>query len=285
MVFLESIYSSRSGNKTYIAEYGLPDRPRGLVILVHGLGEHIRRYDEQFQYFVNKGYACLAADLPGHGRSEGRRGVWSSLEEPYAVIDRLFVIAGEKYPDIPRILYGHSMGANIAARYLQVRQPAIRAAILTGIAVSTPKDMPRPLVRAILGSPVWIKNLTIKNGLNIQSLCGDAQVVKNYLADPLVHDRVGLAAGASILDNAYLLTHTQWVPPCPVLVMHGEEDKITYASGSALLKSVWKINVDLKIWPGMMHEIHNETLKTQVWDYMLSWLDRLHKNNTDKLSK
>lgn len=285
MVFLESIYSSRSGKKTYIAEYGLPARPHGLVILIHGLGEHIRRYDEQFHYFVNKGYACLAADLPGHGRSEGRRGVWSSLDEPYAVIDRLFAIAAEKYPDTPRILYGHSMGANIAGRYMQVRQPALRAAILTGIPIRTPKDMPRPLVRAILSSPVWIKNLTIKNGLNIQSLCGDAQVVKNYLADPLVHDRVSLGAGASILDNAYHLTHTEWAPSFPVLVMHGEDDKITFPEGSVLLKSVWNKNVDLKIWPGMMHEIHNEILKKQVWDHMLSWLDLLNNQDTDNLSR
>lgn len=281
MAFLESIYITRNGKKTYIAEYGISIRPTGLVILVHGLGEHIRRYDEQLQYFNDRGYACLAADLAGHGRSEGRRGLWSTMDEQYAVIDQLFTIAREKYQDIPLILYGHSMGAIIAARYMQLRQPAIRAAILTGIPVRTPKDMPRPIVLAILASPAWIKNITIKNGLNIRSLCGDPRVVDTYLADPLVHDRVSLGAGASILDNSYHLIHTEWTPPYPVLVMHGAEDKISYAAGSTLLQSVWKKNADLKIWPGMMHEIHNEPQKKQVWDHMLSWLDKLMFKNTD----
>ncbi len=281
MAFLESIYSTRSGKKTYIAEYSIPTRPTALVILVHGLGEHIRRYDEQLHYFNNRGYACLAADLAGHGRSEGRRGLWSTMDEQYAVIDHLFAIAREKYQDIPLILYGHSMGANIAARYLQLRHPAIRAAVLTGIPIKTPKDLPRPFVLAVMASPAWLKNITIKNGLNLQSLCGDPQVVSKYLADPLVHDRVSLGAGASILDNAYHLIHTEWTPPYPVLVMHGAEDKISYAAGSTLLKSVWKKNVDLKIWPGMMHEIHNETQKKLVWDHILSWLDKLMDKNTD----
>lgn len=281
MAFLESIYSTRSGKKTYVAEYPIQTRPSGLVILVHGLGEHIRRYDEQFQYFNARGYACLAADLAGHGRSDGRRGLWSTMDEQYAVIDHLFAIARDKYQDIPWILYGHSMGATIAARYMQLRHTAIRAAMLTGIPVKTPKDMPRFLVRAILASPAWIKNITIKNGLNIQSLCGDPQVVDKYLADPLVHDRVSLGAGATILDNAYHLLHTPWTPPYPVLVMHGELDKISYAEGSTLLKSVWKKNTDLKIWPGMMHEIHHETQKQKVWDHMLSWLDDLPGKKPD----
>lgn len=275
MPITESIHITESSTKTYVISHMPAGALKGIIILVHGLGEHIRRYDQQLSYFNDQGYGVIGADLIGHGRTEGVRGTWKSMESNYHIIDHLFIEAARIDPTLPVFLYGHSMGGNIAARYVVIKNPGIRGLILTGPAIKTPKDLPSFLVRAVMAAPEWIKNIRIPNGLDLSSLCTDEDVVRQYIADPLVHNRVSLGAGATILDNAEtLLSHT-WIPPFPVLMMHGADDRITLPSGTESLKNKWSGKVDLKIWPGMLHEIHNEKEKRAVWQFTIDWLDQI----------
>ncbi len=272
---LSEYYQVISNNrKTYFAEWAC-DQPKAILILVHGLGEHIRRYDEQFYYFNLQQIACLSADLKGHGRSEGPRGVWHSIEDHFEVIDKLIKEANEKYKGLPLILYGHSMGGNIAAGYVIDKRPTINGLILTGSAIKTPKDLPLFLLNTVLSCPSFIKNTIIPNGLNLKSLCSDQKIVELYKSDPLVHDRVSLEAGAIILKNAQNLMQYKVENNYPVLLMHGENDIICYPSGTKLLQEVFTKKVILKFWPDMLHEIHNEKDKLQVWDYMLHWINQI----------
>ena len=263
-----------NSRKTYIAEWAC-DHPKAVVILIHGLGEHIRRYDEQFNYFNSKKMVCLSADLKGHGRSEGPRGIWNSIEDHYEIIDKLVDIVFSKYKGLPLVLYGHSMGGNIAAGYVINKRPKINGLILTGAAIKTPKDLPLFLINAVLSGPSFIKNRVIPNGLNLQSLCTDQKIVEMYKADPLVHDRVSLGAGAIILKNAKSLLQYKIENNFPVLLMHGENDKICYPSGTKMLQEIFTKKVVLKFWPNRLHEIHNDIDKIQVWDYMIQWINQI----------
>ena len=263
-----------NNRKTYFAEWAC-DQPKAIVILVHGLGEHIRRYDEQFNYFNLHHIACLSADLKGHGRSEGARGVWHSIEDHYEVIDTLIKESNEKYKGLPLIVYGHSMGGNIAAGYVIDKRPTINGLILTGSAIKTPKDLPLFLINILLKCPAFIKNTIIANGLNLKSLCSDQNVVELYKSDPLVHDRISLEAGAIILKNAWNLMQYKVENNYPVLLMHGENDTICYPSGTKLLQEIFTKKVTQKFWPNMLHEIHNEKDKVQVWEYMLHWINQI----------
>jgi alpha-beta hydrolase superfamily lysophospholipase len=277
MALIESIriLESESTTKIYFVHHIPAGIVKAVVVLVHGLGEHIRRYDEQLFYFNERGVAVMGADLIGHGRTEGQRGSWISMESNYKIIKELITLAHEEYPNLPVYLYGHSMGGNIAARYCVLKNPSIQGLILTGPAIKTPKDLPYFMVKGVLAAPAWIKNIRISNGLNLKSLCSVEAVVSQYLSDPLVHNRISLGAGATIFENAYSLLNDSWTPPYPVLLMHGAQDQITLPAGTESLKNHWGTGAELKIWTGMLHEIHNEKEKLKVWQSMLDWLERI----------
>ncbi len=272
----ESIQIFYDDQRSYVVQWEPTFEPIGVIVFIHGLGEHIRRYDDQFQFFTTQGYTILAADLPAHGRSEGERGVWPSLEPHYKVIEGLLSLARNKYAGLPVLIYGHSMGANLAAGYVNTFLPKLHGLILTGIAIKTPNDLPKALIRFVLAAPRWIKNIAISNRLNLKSLSHDADIIKRYTSDPLVHDRISLGAGASILSNAFKILETDVKPDYPVLVMHGADDTITFPEGSRLLKQKWP-EAELKVWPDLLHEIHNEPNKAEVWSYTMQWIDQLLK--------
>ncbi|MEP7269526.1 MAG: lysophospholipase [Saprospiraceae bacterium] len=273
---IEEYYKVLTDNKkTYLAEWKI-NNPKAIIILIHGLGEHIRRYDQQIEFFNDHGFGFISADLPGHGKSEGKRGMWESMDELYEVVEGLFKITKDSYKSIPIILYGHSMGGNIAAGYALFRKPEMHGLILTGVAINTPKDMPKPLIRFILSSPRVIKNLVIGSRLNLKSLCNDEEIVKTYIADPLVHDRISLGSGAVILNNAIAIKNATMNNSYPVLIMHGGKDTICFPSGSEVLMNVFAKGT-LKIWPGMLHEIHNEPDKRLVWAFTVDWLNDILK--------
>ena len=270
---IESISFFKNNIRSYVVRIPSEGVPKGLIILVHGLGEHVRRYDEELKYFSLKGYTTIAADLTGHGRTEGRRGVWASMEDHYKTIDGLMDIAISDYKGMPIVLYGHSMGANISAGYVIQRKLNISGLILTGAALKTTQDLPMVLVKLVLQALSWIRNITISNGLNLKYLCSDVRVIKTYKEDPLVHNKISIGAGATILNNAVTVLRSDLQPHCPVLIMHGEDDKITLPIGSIQLFDKWNKIAKLKLWEGMMHEIQNETEKIKVWDYILTWMD------------
>ncbi len=274
MAILESIQIFYKDLRTYVCVFEPHHPPKGLIIFVHGLGEHIRRYDEQFLYFNSQGFAVISADLIGHGRSEGKRGVWSSLDTQYEVINGMIDLASKTFPDVPMLLYGHSMGGNLAAGYVCSHHVPFKGMILTGSAIITPKDMPKLILRLVQASPGWIKNIVIPNGLHLKSLCSDAEVVKKYKADPLVHDRISLGSGTSLLVNAHRIMEAKEMPSYPILLMHGGKDTITLPEGTIRLKQKWN-HAELKIWPELLHEIHNEPNKKEIWDYTLTWMNKV----------
>ncbi len=116
--------------KRIFAQSWLPeDHPKGIICLVHGLGEHSGRYARWAELFAKAGYGMLAVDLPGHGRTEGRLAYVRSYEDLLDCVDLLINKAEELFPGLPRILYGHSMGGNIAINYAISREAPVKALI------------------------------------------------------------------------------------------------------------------------------------------------------------
>ena len=92
--------------------------PKGVIVLVHGLGEHSGRYRTHFaDYFTNEGFSILTFDLPGHGKSSGKRGHIKEYEDFNKLLSAGISHAKKKYPTLPIFLYGHSLGGLIALDY------------------------------------------------------------------------------------------------------------------------------------------------------------------------
>jgi acylglycerol lipase len=207
-------------------------QPKAVVCLVHGLGEHTLRYAHVAEAFGKEGYVLLGADLRGHGRSGGTRGHISSVEDFMQDIDVLLEQARTRYPGLPIILYGHSLGGVLVLHYGLLRKPKVKGVIATSSGLHTAlENQPLKIVMAkVLGS--IIPNVSIASGLDANAISRDEKVVQAYKNDALVHDKISLGFGKAMISVvAWTLAHASEFP-LPLLLLHGKADTIAFPSGS-----------------------------------------------------
>ncbi len=244
------------------------------VILVHGLGEHIGRYDHVAKALNQAGYAFWAFDNLGHGRSDGQRGHienWSDYTENI----RLFLaMVREQTPDRPLFIYGHSLGALMVLSYL-LNQPER----LCGLVVSGPPIQPvgveKPWLAAFARAfSQLLPRLSLNLGLGGESLSRDSKVVRRALADPLMHSVATLrwgtetmAAIATVRSNVSQLVY-------PTLIIHGAADAISDVQGShELFEALSQKDKTLLVYPDNYHELHNDLDREQVLQDIITWLN------------
>jgi alpha-beta hydrolase superfamily lysophospholipase len=248
-----------------------------VICLVHGLGEHIGRYDHVGAALTGAGYTLLGSDLRGHGKSGGPRGHSPSLEAFLSDIDSLIQQARDRYPGRPCFLYGHSLGGLLALAYVKARKPALAGVVVTGAGLRSPlqEQKFKVLLARILGS--LMPTLTLPSGLDPQTISRDPQVVEAYVRDPLVHDRTTTGFGKAALqavDGAFAGAADFRLP---LLIMHGSADRLTYPAGSEEFARLVPGGAALKLWEGLYHEIHNEPEQAEVLKFMIGWLDGVMK--------
>lgn len=251
-------------------------KPKALVVLVHGLGEHAARYIHVGKILTKSGYALVGFDLRGHGRSGGPRGHSVSLDAYMQDIRHFFGLMERKYPDIPHFLYGHSLGGLLALAYAIQYGAHLKGALVTGpgLRSSLQEQKSKIAIVRMLGS--LLPTVTLQSGLDAATISRDAAVVEAYKRDPLVHDSASLGLGKAALSAIDLCFARAKEFPVPLLIMHGRGDKIAYASGSEdfaeLVKAAGK-DITLKLWDDLYHEIHNEPEKEEVFRFMIEWLN------------
>lgn len=268
--------SSLQGEAGQLAVYdwATPARsPLGTVLLVHGLGEHAGRYGEVAAHLHQWGFAVRAYDQQGHGQSEGARGDMlrpGSLQADLCrVIDdtRQRAVAA----DVPLILLGHSMGGLVVARTLAEHMQAVDAAVLSSPALGV---FPKLFQRWLLASlPHVVPHLSVDNGLKTEFVSRDPDVVKAYIADPLVHRRIstGLAAWIVSQGARTLRDAAQW--QVPTLLLYAGRDKLVNAQASAdFARSAPQTVVQAQCFEGMYHEIFNDLYRAQVFAALKRWL-------------
>ena len=250
------------------------ENPKGIVCLVHGLGEHSGRYSPLAAYLKAQGYTLLAMDLRGHGRSGGKRGHIPTYADALDDIDRLLERAADEFPGTPRFLYGHSLGGNLVINYI-LRRPiaGLHGTIASG-----------PWLRLAFQPPtykIWLARLAGRffpaflqpSGLNPHHLSHDPAVVQAYIEDSLVHDRISAALFLEVYEaGLWALQHADRLS-LPLLLMHGTADPITSPNASREFCQKAGKACTLRLWEGMYHEVHNEPQKAQVYRVIKAWLN------------
>lgn len=248
---------------------------KDLVIILHGLGEHSDRYQAWAKRFVDAGMAVYALDLPGHGRTAGRRGHARSFGAIFDDIKHLIARCRQDHPAARIHFYGHSMGGAITLGYATIRRDDAVAAGVTSLTLSG------PAIRPGFEPPVWkIKlaallerlapGLTLPSGLDPDWLSTNPSVISAYKADPLVHDMISVrwyndwmrtlaAVEASAAENKF-----------PVLVMHAGDDQATSPAASEKMARLLKARFHL--FPGARHEIHHESCADDAFRMALSFM-------------
>jgi alpha-beta hydrolase superfamily lysophospholipase len=273
----EANLKSKDGIDLFVRGWEPDAKPKAVIALVHGHGEHVGRYQHVAKAMTDAGYVFAGFDLRGHGRSGGIRGHFPSWDAVMQDIKDFFAFLTTRYPDLPQFLYGHSLGGLIVLTYALKNKKGLKGVIATGAGLrSQVHDQKMKVILAkVLGSIA--PTALIPTGLDGTILSRDPEVIKAYNSDPLVHDRMSLGFGKAGLNATDYAWEHAGEFSVPLLIMHGAADRNTYPHGSAdfsRLAAKHNPDVTLKLWDGLYHELHNEPEKEQVLKFTIDWLDR-----------
>ena len=255
------------------------EEPKGVVMIVHGLGEHCERYDTVANSLNTAGFAVGSMDLPGHGHSQGDRGHIAQFSDYEAAALSLHSKLKTDYPNLPIFLLGHSMGGLIAAHLLLTHQDKFVGALLSGAAIQSPQEPPAFQVVIIKIVAAILPKLGMLQ-LDASGISRDPKVVEKYMNDPLVNK--------GKLSARLLVEMFKTMDECvecasninlPIRIMHGSADDMTAPEGSQLLfDSISSDDKEIEIYDGLMHEILNEPEGPEITEEIIAWMQqRLEK--------
>ncbi len=252
----------------------VPKDPKGVLVLVHGFGEHSGRYlDGVVPFFGARGFCCFGFDLVGHGRSGGKKGDCKGYDQLLHFVDTACRLARERYPKLPLLLFGHSMGGNLVLNFA-----------LRGLGKPDGMVGSSPYLRLAFKPPQWkwqlgrllervAPHVTVPAGLDPNGISRDPREVAAYKKDPLIHDRISprysfpvIAAGEWALANASKLT-------VPALLLHGTADPIIDPEGSRRFARATP-HAKLVQIEGGYHELHHDLDREAYFKGLDAWLSQ-----------
>jgi alpha-beta hydrolase superfamily lysophospholipase len=255
----------------------LPEgEPRALVCIVHGLGEHGDRYEHVAADLVAAGFAVIAPDHRGHGRSGGLRGhvdgFTTFVEDLTGFIEAQQAGLGE---GLPLFLLGHSMGGLIALLTLQgAPQPEFAGAIISNPCLGVAVVAPRVKIAAAKILSKLLPKLRLDNELNVADICRDPAVVAAYEADPLVHSKISSRWYTSLLAAMDSANSQVDKVSQPTLWLLSGQDAICDTDRARDFASALPAGrTTLNNFPEAFHEAHNGPDKDSLKSGLVAWLD------------
>jgi alpha-beta hydrolase superfamily lysophospholipase len=270
-----STYVALDGENIAIQDWPIEKnrRLRGVVMLVHGLGEHAGRYDHVARRLNEWGFAVRGYDQYGHGESGGVRG---GLPSDKRLLDDLADVMDSTRARMdrttPLILFGHSLGGLVAARHVSLGVRPVDGLVLSSPALDLGLNAFQKLLLAMLSRIA--PDLRVGNGLNPRFISHDPAEVQAYRSDPLIHDRISGRLARFMVDTA-VATQTQashW--SVPTLLLYAGDDKLVNPAGSrAFAAAAPTLVLSSHCFDAMYHEIFNELEREQAFARLKAWLD------------
>lgn len=276
MIHSDGEFAGQGGTRLYWQAWHPEGEPRAVLLVAHGYGEHGGRYANLVDRLVPRGYAVYALDHRGHGRSEGPRGHVGRFAEFVADLHAMRVRVEAESRGKPLVVLGHSMGGLIAVRYLLTHPSGISGAVLSSPALGLADEPPRLL--QLLGRILSIVApwTSFEGNVKPELLSRDPAVGRAYAADPLVHRRA----------SARFFTELKWAIAnvadrgaeirLPILVLQAGDDRLVDPRATeAFAAAIPAEHKTVRFYPGLYHEIFNETEKDRVLEDLERWLDAL----------
>lgn len=303
--FQDIFFPSSTGKNTIHARKCLPDsKPRAVIQIVHGIAEHINRYDDFMLFLANNGFAVAGDDHLGHGQSVTKPEELGFFDEEngwdrvVADVGTLREMMHGEFPNVPYIFFGHSMGSFLTRTYIIQNPEKYDAAIISGtghqakalvfaglamgnavVKLHGPRADGKMLNDIAFGT--YNKKIAFPM-TDFDWLSRDYDNVKRYMADPMC----GFVCKASLYRD--MLTGVKFVTDQsnidkmskeqPIYFMSGDSDPVgDYGKGvDRAYKAFCKAglhDVMIRLYPGGRHEMLNETNKEQVYQDILNWLN------------
>lgn len=283
--------------------YTMPGVPVHAVLqLSHGMCEYVRRYEPMAKFYASHGIALAGNDHLGHGdtASPEEYGHYGETGGRYYLLQdlhRMNELIHEEFPGLPVFLYGHSMGSIFARWYAERWPDTISGLIISGTAgprllnvigqgiatllaaVRGARTVSPFMVRANTGT--YCKRIPGAKSPNAW-LTRDEAVVQAYDADPLCIFSFTVGSYREMLGAINHVNRSRWAQALnkdlPILLISGDADPVgDYGAG---VRKVWAMlgdagirDLTCQIYEGARHELHNETNREEVFDYVLTWLE------------
>lgn len=303
--FQDFYFQSSTGRTSIHALKCVPDgKPRAVVQIAHGIAEHIDRYRPFMEFLADNGFVAAGNDHLGHGKSirvPEEQGFFAEKDGWWRVVDdmdKLHDIMSNEYPELPYVLFGHSMGSFLTRTYLIKHPDKYDGVILSGTGHQSPALVlggnaaasVMAKLNGAMGDGAKLDSLAFGTYLNkienprtkFDWLSHDTEQVDKYIADPLCGfvGKIGLyrdmMQGIKFITNKKNIA--QMSKEKPVYFMSGDGDPVgDYGKG---VERAYKAFCDaglhdvfMRLYPGGRHEMLNETNKEQVYQDILNWLN------------
>lgn len=295
-------YLSSNGSTLIHCVKWVPENPIGVIQIVHGITEHIDRYEEFANYMVNQGYIVIGNDHLGHGKSIitdkpkmfiGELGSWNYLVKD---INTLYEIITEEYK-LPTYLIGFSLGSFVSRHYLIDYNPIYKKAILvgTGIQPNIVLNILKLIVKGevkkigVENTSKFIRELSfgtynkqIKDAkTDYDWLTSSEEEINKYINDPLVGKDTTGSLFYELLDGMVYtskLSNIKKMKELPILLLSGLDDPVgSKGNGVKKLENIYKknnIDVSLKLYEGKRHDLFHETNKLEVFNDILTYIKK-----------
>lgn len=278
-------FTSRDGTEIACFRWKAEAKPRAILQIAHGMGEHALRYAPVAEFFTRAGYHVVANDHRGHGRSVKSKdglgsfgaGGWNALVADMVTLTRK---ARMDEPGLPLILLGHSMGSFALQEYLLDHSGHIAGAVLSGSAAADMLglDPERAVDLSAINAPFEPARTPF------DWLSRDEKEVDSYIADPLcgfgVDQKATQSMAATVLRTADPKALALIRKDLPIYIFAGDKDPIN--AGLVALKPVAERyraaglkDVTEKYYKDGRHEMLNETNRDAVMRDLLAWTDRV----------
>jgi len=276
---------------------------RGVIQIIHGMAEHIERYEDFAKFLGKQGFVVVLEDHLGHGKTASSSSTLGYFceQDPATVlvrdVHRLKKIVQEKYPGLPYIVMGHSMGSMILRNYLFRYGQGIDGAVIIGTNASSNATLAfgkilTGILKLIYGekhksellNKISFGNCNKKvpqKRTIVDWLSTDPKVVDRYMGDPLCGFTFTINGFQTILELFKRMQNEENLKKIPkdlpLLIISGEEDPI--GEYGKVPKEVYDTylklgltKVQLKLYNGARHEVLNETNKKEVYEDLKNWV-------------
>lgn len=265
---------AEAGQPTLYYRWAPAAPSRGVVLILHGFGEHSGRYEHVLDQLVSAGFSGLAIDYRGWGRAEGKRGGLRSFEEYVRDALRGLALARfKRQPAEPLFLLGHSQGGLLAARAAMEEGMELEGLILSSPSFGIAMEVPA-YKRAIahLASRL-MPDLTLRSGIPTYWLTTDPEMVASTDSDPLmVHAGTARWYTETLLTQALVLGGAASISVPTLFLIAGDERLVSteatrrFRAGLGASDSTW---IE---YPGLRHELFNEVERARVFEDLRGWL-------------
>lgn len=275
---------------------------KGVVQLVHGMEEHIGRYDEFANFLSSNGFVVVGHDHLGHGKTaknDDELGYFTKKDGWFYLTEDIHILQNkikQEYPNIPYIIMGHSMGSLLTRTYVTLYQDELNGIIITGtsgqkMGLLTGKILAK-IIMTFKGEKYKSKMLASlvtgsfnrkfrPNKTPVDWTTSDEKIIEEHIKDNNPNCKFTVSAYYELFKGSMYLNRKKNIektPNIPILIFSGDKDPVGENGKGVkrvykMLKETGKQDVTLKLFPNGRHEMLNEVNRKEVFDFVLNWIN------------